>query len=180
MRKGHNIIITMPWLYLELSGRQIRVDSEDSSNICVWREYKTKPDDWIKRKPTLQTNKEGYKKYVISINKQYILSRVIYKAHNPEWDITDTSSSNQIDHININSLDNRIENLRVLNNQQNNFNKVSINGVKIKGYSLNKANKWQAQIGVGKKNIYLGSFTEEADAAQAYLTAKEKYHKMPI
>ena len=166
----------MPWLYLELSGRQIRVDSEDSSNICVWREYKTKPDDWIKRKPTLQTNKEGYKKYVISINKQYILSRVIYKAHNPDWDITDGSDTNNIDHINNNSLDNRIENLRILTHQQNQFNRTNP-----KGYNWHKnTNKWRAHINFNNKKIHIGYYDNEADAAQAYLTAKEKYHKMPI
>ena len=176
MNKGNNIITTMPWLYLELSGRQLRIDSEDSLNIYSWRETKSKPPYWFKLKPTIFTYLEtGYKKYVISINKQYILSRVIYKAHNPEWDITDTSSSNQIDHININSLDNRIENLRVLNNQQNNFNK------EVKGYNwLKNTNKWRAMIMVNGKSIHLGYFTEEADARQAYLTAKEKYHIMPI
>ena len=176
MRKGHNIITTMPWLYLELSGRQIRVDSEDALNIYIWRELKTKPSYWLKIKPTIMTYQEtGYKKYVIGINKQYILSRVIYKAHNPEWDITDGSSSNQIDHININSLDNRIENLRVLNNQQNNFNK------EVKGYTwVKNNNKWRAMIAVNGKSIHIGYFTEEADARQAYLTAKEKYHIMPI
>ena len=84
-------------------------------------------------------------------------------------------------HININSLDNRIENLRVVTSQQNVFNKVKRNGVKIKGYSWDKENNnWRARIRLNKKLINLGSFTEEADARQAYLTAKEKYHIMPI
>ena len=177
MRKGHNIITTMPWLYLELNERQLRIDSEDSFNIYSWRENKTKPSYWFKIKPTLWTCPEtGYKRYVIGINyKTYMFSRLVYKAHNPEWDITDNSSSNQIDHININSVDNRIENLRILTNQQNSFNKGA------KGYSWDKINnKWQASIKFNKKSIFLGRFTEEADAAQAYLTAKEKYHTMPI
>ena len=182
MRKGHNIIITMPWLYLELNGRQLRIDSEDSLNIYIWREYKTKPNVWFKIKTTLViTEKTGYKRYVINVSGKYLLSRVVYKAHNPEWDITDTSSSNEIDHININSLDNRIENLRVLNHQKNMFNTETRNGVKIKGYNWDKKrNKWRAQIVVNSKNIFLGRFTEKADAHQAYLTAKEKYHLMPI
>jgi len=172
----------MPWLYLELSGKQLRIDSEDSSNIYSWRDYHIKTPKWVKIKTTLTINENtGYKKYVFSINnKQYVVSRVIYKAHNPEWDITDNSSDNFIDHININSLDNRIENLRVLNNQQNTFNRVNKNDVKIKGYIWDKrCNKWRAQITVDYKKITLGNFTEEADARQAYLTAKEKYHKMP-
>ena len=175
MRKGHNIITTMPWIYLELNGKQIRIDSEDSLNIYSWRETKTKPPYWFKRKVTILIVKNDYKSYVFNVNyKNYILSRVIYKAHNPDWDITDVSQDNLIDHINKNSLDNRIENLRVLTHQQNEFN------TNAKGYCwANNASKWKAAIMVNNKTIYLGLFTEEADARQAYLTAKEKYHKMP-
>ena len=176
MRKGHNIITTMPWLYLELNGKQLRIDSEDSLNIYSWRENKTKPSYWLKIKPSLWTSpKDGYQKYIFMMSRiNYILSRVIYKAHNPEWDITVNGPTNKIDHINRNSLDNRIENLRVLTNQQNLFN------TKAKGYTWsNLHNKWQSQIMIGGKNKHLGLFTEEADARQAYLTAKEKYHIMP-
>ena len=177
MNKGNNIITTMPWLYLELNELQLRIDSEDSLNIYSWRENKTKPSYWLKRKVTILINKKtGYKSHIIKINrKNYILSRVIYKAHNPEWDITDNGKSNLIDHININSLDNRIENLRILTTQQNNFNSNA------KGYCWdNNASKWRADIRVNNISTYLGLFTEEADARQAYLTAKEKYHIMPI
>jgi len=175
LRKGHNIITTMPWIYLELNGLQLRIDSEDSSNIYSWRENKSKPSYWFKRKLTLHTNNEGYKKYCVTINYiQCNVSRLIYKAHNPEWDITDNSDTNYIDHIDRNSLDNRIENLRVLTNQQNTFNREA------KGYGWKSdKNKWRAYIKVDYNYIHLGYFTEEADAKQAYLTAKEKYHIMP-
>ena len=178
MNKGNNIITTMPWLYLELNGCQLRIDSEDSSNIYGWRETKTKPSYWLKRKITKNTDRSGYSKYTIKTknNKSYILSRVIYKAHNPEWDIEDSSDTNRIDHININSLDNRIENLRVVTHQQNMWNRANT-----KGYGWSKFhNKWETQIRFNNRNIHLGYFTEEADARQAYLTAKEKYHIMPI
>ena len=178
MRKGHNIITTMPWIYLELNGIQLRIDSEDSSKIYSWREYKTKPDDWFKRKPTIHINKKtGYKTVRIVFNEKcYLVSRVIYKAHNPEWDITDTSDTNLVDHINVNSTDNRIENLRIVSRQQNMWNKTNT-----KGYYWNKPhNQWVSSIRVNKNFIHLGCFTEEADARQAYLTAKEKYHIMPI
>ena len=163
-------------VYLEatINDRLIRINKNDSMDLYSWRDWiKTKPPYWYKIKPSLIINKKsGYKSYKIQINcKPYLLSRIVYKAHNNDWDITDTSSNNLIDHINNNSLDNRIENLRILTAQENQFNS------RAKGYTWNKKmNKWQAQIMISRKMTYLGAFTEEADAKNAYLEAKEKYH----
>ena len=180
MRKGHNIITTMPWLYLELNERLLRIDSEDSFNIYSWRETKTKPSYWFKIKPSKRVGINGYISHLVSLKKdkikhQYLLSRIVYKAHNPDWDITDTSQNNFIDHINKTSADNRIENLRILTHQQNQFN------TRARGYYWDKENnKWRVEITLNGKKINIGRFIEEADAHQAYLTAKEKYHIMPI
>ena len=154
----------------------IRIDKNDSVNVYSWRETITKPSYWFKLKVTLYTNKKtGYKFYKIKINnKTYILSRVVYKAYNNDWNITDNSKNNFIDHINKNSLDNRIENLRILTNQQNQWN------TNAKGYHWDKKNnKWRARIKINGKTKHLGRFTEEEDARQAYLNAKELYHKLP-
>ena len=151
----------------------IRINKNDTLDIYTWRDYKIKPSHWFKRKPYIHIQKKsGYKRYDINIGKKhYVLSRVIYKAHNPDWDITDNSNNNFIDHINNNSLDNRIENLRILTNQQNQWN------TNAKGYSWHKKkNKWLASIHFNGKQLYLGCFTEEKDARQAYLEAKKIYH----
>ena len=157
-----------------INDRLIRIDKNDSMNVYIWRDWRIKTPKWVKKKVKLCLYKK-YKKYELKINKKdYILSRVVYKAYNNDWDITDISKNNLIDHINRNPLDNRIENLRVLTSQQNNFNKTA------KGYSWDKQNnKWHAQIKINYKSKHLGSFTEEADARQAYLKAKELYHKLP-
>jgi len=161
-------------VYLEttINDTLIRINKNDALDVYSWREW-TKIPYWFKIKPSLTNDKRNdYESYKFNINhKQYILSRVVYKAHNNEWDITDTSNTNLIDHINNNSLDNRIENLRILTNQQNQWN------TNAKGYCLSKrSNKWRAKIQVNGKTKYLGLFTEEADARNAYLEAKEKYH----
>ena len=164
------------YVEIVINDRLIRIDKNDSMNVYSWRDYDIKTPKWVKKKITLRLDKiTGYKSYRFNLNnKSYILSRIVYKAHNNDWDITDSSKNNQVDHINRNPLDNRIENLRVLTNQQNQFN------TKAKGYCWSKkANKWHAQITVNDKHKYLGSFTEEADARQAYLNAKELYHKLP-
>ena len=161
------------WLYVDIDNQKLKINKNDSMDIYTWREWVKKPY-WYKIKIKLETHKSGYKRYRICINrKKSSLSRFVYKAHNPEWDITDNSKNNHIDHINRNSLDNRIENLRVVTNQQNCFNRTA------KGYCWNKKeNKWHAAIRLNGKNKHLGCFDKEQDARQAYLKAKEVYHKM--
>ena len=118
----------------------------------------------------LKVNTNGYIK--IKINKKiYYLHRVIYKYFNEEWDITDISHNNQIDHININPLDNRIENLRVLTHSQNNRNQKKRKNCssQYKGVYWHKQNnKWLAYIRIDGKIKHLGSFTNEEEAAEAY------------
>lgn len=77
----------------------------------------------------------------------------------------------QIDHINGDRADNRIENLRLISGQANCFN------TKAKGYTWHQNNKkWQAQICINQKNKNLGYFETEEEARQAYLSAKEQIH----
>ena len=99
--------------------------------------------------------------------------RVLHLARNPGWDIFDSSSNNCIDHINHSKTDNNEANLRVVTQQQNNFNRSGV-----KGYSWDKSKKkWKAQIKATGKQKYLGLFKKEEDARAAYLAAKEIYHR---
>jgi len=65
--------------------------------------------------------KNGYLSCLLN-RKKYLLHRLVYKAFNPNWDLTDTSRDNSIDHKNGRKDDNRLANLREATNSQNNMN----------------------------------------------------------
>lgn len=72
------------------------------------------------------------------------------------------------DHINRDGLDNRRCNLRLVNKSQNNANGVKKSG-KYKGVTfIKKLDKWRAQIMKNYKQIHIGCFDTEIEAAKAY------------
>jgi hypothetical protein len=85
----------------------------------------------------------------------------------------------EIDHINGNSLDNRKCNLRIVDRQQNNYNKRKMknNTSGYKGVTYNKLNKkWLAQIQFNKQKIHIGLYDTVENAAIAYnIAAKEVF-----
>ena len=91
--------------------------------------------------------------------------------------IMECPSNMQIDHINHNTLDNRKQNLRVCSQSQNNMNQILQKNTssKYKGVCLIKSEYketvytyWQANIVINKKQLYLGIFKSEINAAKAY------------
>lgn len=84
----------------------------------------------------------------------------------------------EVDHIDMNGLNNRRENLRVATRKQNAANtktpKNNTSGYKGVSWS-NGAKKWAAQICVDGKNIKLGTFSDPKDAYLAYCDAVCRY-----
>lgn len=84
----------------------------------------------------------------------------------------------EVDHINRNGLDNRIQNLRICTPSQNKMNmKPPVNKSSIyKGVVRRIKNKtFESCIFVNGRSIYLGRFKSEVDAAIAYNNAALKY-----
>jgi hypothetical protein len=105
-------------------------------------------------------------------NYGYILLPNNLKAHHFAWYMPyGNVDFEMLDHINRDKSDNRICNLRIVNNQENNFNRFG------KGYYFRR-NKWYSYITLNDKSIFLGSFKNEEDARQAYLKAKSIYHQL--
>lgn len=96
--------------------------------------------------------------------------RVVWYKHHGEWPEGD------IDHIDQDKLNNRIENLRVVSKSVNSHNiaqanKNSKSGVR--GISPYRG-KWRASIDIRGKNKYLGLFDTIAEAKEAYDKAKQE------
>lgn len=85
----------------------------------------------------------------------------------------------QIDHINGNRNDNRIENLRLATKFQNKWNtcRPKRNTSGFKGVSFHKsANKWRVEIRAFGKAKYIGLFSTAEEAYAARLAAEQKMH----
>ena len=123
------------------------------------------------RKIENKPNAEGYIYPEIG-GKSVNQHRIIASAY-LGLDITDLKI--QVDHINGVRHDNRLVNLRLVNNQQNHFNRT-----KALGYYWSKhAKKWQARIQIDGRLIHLGYFVNPEDARKAYLDAKLVHHQIP-
>lgn len=103
--------------------------------------------------------------------KMYALHQLVYLYHHgmiPE----------EIDHIDRNKLNNRIENLRPCTSSQNkgNIQLLSNNVSGYRGVSLNsRSQKWHAQIKIHGKQTYLGRFDTPREAAVRYNEAAVKH-----
>ena len=96
----------------------------------------------------------------------------IYSAHRLAWFyVYKQFPVKSLDHINRNPTDNRLSNLREASITENNQNTES------KGYCFHKlTNKWMARIMTNHKEVYLGLFTTEEEAREAYVKAKRANH----
>lgn len=83
-----------------------------------------------------------------------------------------------VDHANGNGLDNRRCNIRLCTPQQNACNgKLFPAGVKIRGARyVERLGKYAVAIGINRKHIYLGLYSDPMEAALAYNDAAKKYH----
>lgn len=120
-------------------------------------------------------NNKPYKKLLVNMV-PLLAHRVCWAVHYGEW------PSDQIDHIDGNGLNNRISNLRVVDNTGNMRNtKMKRNNTSgVMGVSYHQeTNKWRAYIGAGSKQIYLGLFDDFDQAVSARRLAEVHYGYHP-
>lgn len=92
--------------------------------------------------------------------------------------IMDAKKGEIVDHINGCGIDNRRANLRLCTHSQNmgNMQRMACGSSQFKGVSWDKVKKrWFAKITVNYKQIALGRYKNEMDAARAYDLAAKKH-----
>jgi hypothetical protein len=92
--------------------------------------------------------------------------------------ITGAVAGKVVDHINLNTLDNRRGNLRVCTDNENRLNKSARRGkrVPLKGVRSPSPGRFEALITRDKKQYYLGRFSTAEDAHAAYVKASKILH----
>jgi len=124
------------------------------NNYQKWRVYPPKNQDLYN--------------FLLINRKRYSVHRLIYKAYHPEWDI---QSPLEIDHINRQKKDNRLDNLRLVTSQENDFNRTC------KGYHFEaKTQKWRGSIKKNGKSYASPRFDTEQEARDWYLQKKAELH----
>lgn len=108
-------------------------------------------------------------RYAVRHAKTFLGKRNLIFMHN---EVTPCPNGFELDHINLNKLDNRRSNLRIATKAQNRRNQGmhKNNQTGFKGVSPTKSQKkpYSAAIGISGQTIYLGSFDKAEDAARAY------------
>jgi len=118
-------------------------------------------------------NQDGYN-YLMTDRRTYASHRLAWFYVYGVW------PSYDIDHINGDKLDNRINNLRdapTQINMQNERRPRKNNKAGLMGVHFRKdRNKWVAAVRVAGKSIRCGAFDNPEDAHKAYLEMKRKHH----
>jgi HNH endonuclease len=99
----------------------------------------------------------------------------VFATHRVIWAIAHGYWPKQIDHINGIRTDNRLCNLREVDDAENRKNMAirSDNSSGYHGVRLNTTtNKWRAEIRVAQKNIHIGCYSSKSDAIAARKAAE--------
>ena len=109
--------------------------------------------------------------------KKYCTHRIVWLIYYGEW------PKNQIDHINQDPTDNRIENLRDVTHVENNRNRTLQNNsttgyIGVSYCTSRLTTKYRADISINNVNKYLGFYdtAEEAAAVRAVASINYNFH----
>jgi hypothetical protein len=139
---------------------------EPDTGLVFWKLSKSGRDI---AKPVGHFDNEGYLR-VIFEGTRYRLHRLVYVMATQQ----EIPAGFQVDHINGQRADNRLENLRLVKSRQNNLNRKMHRNGKLIGAHFHKASgRWTSSIRIGKQTKSLGYFDTDVEAHEAYVRALE-------
>lgn len=119
---------------------------------------------------------QGIRRHAVMVghNKRRVYAhRIIWEMH-----FGSIAYHLEVDHIDLNPFNNRLDNLRLATHSENNRNKgiQCNNSTGVKGVYLHKPGIYRSEIKTNKKRVHLGLFASAEEAASAYAKASERYH----
>jgi hypothetical protein len=143
------------------------ISYDPETGVCVWKKTTNQSIRVGDIVGGTQTN--GYR--VVRFRKElYKLHRVIWFLYHGEQ-----PGDKEVDHINGDRSDNRISNLRLVTNQENQHNRTVLGITRRK-----ETGKWEAQIYIGGSRKHLGYFDCPLLAGLAYHDAKRQLHPTAV
>lgn len=127
--------------------------------------------DGTEKRASFYAKRQGRNRVTFKSQKMYAY-RVAWLLHYGQW------PSGEIDHINGNPADDRIENLRDSSRSMNSENIRTATSRNVTGFLgvTRHKKRFYAMIKLKGKAIYLGSFKTPNAAHDAYLAAKRELH----
>jgi hypothetical protein len=110
---------------------------------------------------------------------QVCIDYVIYRNHRLIWTYHHGTNPKNIDHVNGDTFDNRIENLRECNKSENQHNRKlnKNNSSGVKGVSWSKQKKkWRARVNLDGTDAHVGFFDSLQEAKESVEKARTKLH----
>lgn len=163
------------FLRIEIEGIQVKIFQDGTVQTFHYKgpfHCKNKIKKWRDVKGSIRVNKnDGYVSHHTHIGKDWIKTARLIALHLPGFDRMNRKQS--IDHINRDSLDNRLENLRISTPSQQSRNREM--NIQAKGcYPVlfkGKIIGYKSLISIDNKKVYLGWFKTYEEGHNAYLQA---------
>lgn len=114
----------------------------------------------------------GGRYYIGMFRKHYLAHRLAWLHVHGEWPVLD------VDHVNGDTLDNRIVNLRLATKTQNQGNRKISHNCKsgLKGVEWHpQSGKWRARMTRDGKSRHIGLYARKEDAHAAYVREAERF-----
>lgn len=152
-----------------------RLHYDPLSGKLYWKARPDNPKKWNDRYAGLEAftanHGSGYKVGAVD-SKNYLAHRIVWAIHYGEW------PDGEIDHIDHDRANNKIENLRCVSRVENchNMSAYKTNTSGATGvYWFGARNKWKVEIWVARKKIHIGYYEDFHEAVTARKRASEYY-----